>query len=403
MSLQLVNHNPDLSALVDKGYAVDIDSNYLIVRDIPYLDQNKKLQTGVIVTKLVFCDEVKVKLHDHQIFFAGGVPHDVQGNPIAGMGGGPVPAGNVTLSERAGDVVVERRFSVKRIENGNMRAYVNFHEKIATYASKISSPALQLYPNEARMLTFRTPAPECDDPVFKINDTLTSRAEIGDLAQVFREEVVAIIGLGGTGSYVLDFIAKTPVPEIRAFDGDEFYVHNVFRAPGRFEKAELDTGKAAVMQARYENLRHGLSAKTIYIDAKTADELDGVTFAFVCVDNGDARGEIADILLAKGIPFLDVGMGLDRRDGPLSGKLRVTDLSGDDPGAVRARGYMPDVEDPANEYNVQIQISELNALNAALAVIMYKQRRGFYFREYLHGESESENLLFKLHRLKTTA
>jgi tRNA A37 threonylcarbamoyladenosine dehydratase len=48
------------------------------------------------------------------------------------------------------------------------------------------------------------------DSVFKLHDTLTSRAEIGDLAAVFKDEVVAIIGLGGTGSYLLDFMAKTP-------------------------------------------------------------------------------------------------------------------------------------------------------------------------------------------------
>ena len=36
---------------------------------------------------------------------------------------------------------------------------------------------------------------------------------------------------------------------------------------------------------------------------------------------------------------------------------------------------------PDDEYRVQIQISELNALNAALAVIKFKQIRGFYFEE----------------------
>jgi len=30
----------------------------------------------------------------------------------------------------------------------------------------------------------------------------------------------------------LDFIAKTPVREIRIIDGDEFLQHNAFRAPG---------------------------------------------------------------------------------------------------------------------------------------------------------------------------
>lgn len=33
---------------------------------------------------------------------------------------------------------------------------------------------------------------------------------------------------------------------------------------------------------------------------------------------------------------------------------------------------------PDDEYRANIQVSELNALNAALAVLRYKQLRGFY-------------------------
>ncbi|WP_244672983.1 MULTISPECIES: hypothetical protein [unclassified Mesorhizobium] len=36
------------------------------------------------------------------------------------------------------------------------------------------------------------------------------------------------------------------------------------------------------------------------------------------------------------------------------------------------------VDDPDNAYRQNVQIAELNAINAALAVMMYKQRRGFY-------------------------
>lgn len=58
------------------------------------------------------------------------------------------------------------------------------------------------------------------DPIFKLRDTLTSRAQIGDLNAGFAEETVAVIGLGGTGAYLLDLLVKSPVPKIRAFDGD---------------------------------------------------------------------------------------------------------------------------------------------------------------------------------------
>ena len=41
------------------------------------------------------------------------------------------------------------------------------------------------------------------------------------------------------GAYILDKVAKTPVPEIRLFDADEFLNHNAFRAPGAASLEEL--------------------------------------------------------------------------------------------------------------------------------------------------------------------
>ena len=40
-------------------YAVAVDSNHLVVRDIPYLDSEGGLQTGAIVAKLEFIDQVQ--------------------------------------------------------------------------------------------------------------------------------------------------------------------------------------------------------------------------------------------------------------------------------------------------------------------------------------------------------
>ena len=71
--------------------------------------------------------------------------------------------------------------------------------------------------------TYRTVEKVHEDSVFKFQDTLTSRAEIADLAVNFKDDVIAVIGLGGTGAYVFDFIVKTPVKEIRAFDLDPYY------------------------------------------------------------------------------------------------------------------------------------------------------------------------------------
>lgn len=373
MFQKLVSHNEDLRRLVERGYAVGLDSNYLVVRDIPYLDQHGQLQWGALVAKLKFIDQVRVEQTDHQVYFAGAAPHDLDGAPVRNLGGGPV---QLPLSEASRDVVVQRSFSNKPKKAGK---YQDFFHKIETYVALISGPAMERY--GAEPYTFRI-APEAEpDPIFRFQDTLTSRAEIWDLRAKFDGEVVAVIGLGGTGAYVLDFLVKTPIPEIRAFDHDEFHVHNAFRSPGRTVETELGVAKAELYAARYSPFRRGLRIERKRIDATSTAELDGVTFAFVCVDKGSARAGIFDALIARGIPYIDVGMGLNRKRGPLSGMLRTTFYSRQHQARMRAMGLAELEDAPDGLYRTNIQISELNALNACLAVIRYKQLRGFYLEQ----------------------
>jgi hypothetical protein len=375
MFLELANHNEDLKQLLEKGYAITEDHGFLVVRDIPYLDGQVHCQTGAIVTSICDVDGRKVRPNDHQIFFAGSHPCEMDGTPIKGLGGGPT---NLTLTASP-DVVVQRSFSNKlTAANGGLRDYENFFEKIENYVNIISGPAKLKY--GAKPYTFRLVEETPTKSVFKFRDTLTSRAQIVDLSAKFADDVVAVIGLGGTGSYVLDFLVKTPVKEIRGFDFDDFHVHTAYRSPGRLtDTEELGKNKAEVYRSRYENFREGLCLEPRYIDAQSAENLRGVTFAFVCVDKGKSRAGIFDLLISNRIPFIDVGMGLNRTRGPIDGTLRATYYSVEDGQRLRDLALAELVDDPADEYRIHIQIAELNALNAALAVTKFKQVRGFYF------------------------
>lgn len=373
MFQKLVSHNDDLRRLVDRGYAVGFDSNYLIVRDIPYLDDQRRLQIGAMLAKIVFIDQERVKQDDHQVYFAGSVPHGLDGKPIRNLAGGPR---SIPLSDAAKDVVVQRSFSNKPKATGK---FTDFFEKIESYVGIISGPAVELH--GADPYTFRAVEEVASNSVFKFHDTLTSRAEITDLAAKFKDDTIAVIGLGGTGAYVLDFIVKTPVREIRAFDLDPYHVHNAFRSPGRLEETEFGKSKAEIYHARYDNFRTGLTAQAKLIDPSCTQDLEGVTFAFVCVDKGSSRAGIFDLLLAMGIPFIDVGMGLKRKDGALNGMMRATYYSAENGQALRDQALAELTDNPDNLYRTNIQIAELNALNACLAVIRFKQLRGFYFEE----------------------
>jgi len=385
---KLVSHNDDIRRLVEKGYAVGFDSNCLVVRDIPCLDSDRKLQVGAIVAKLQFIDKERVTQTDHQILFAGPIPHGLDGKPIPNLGGGPA---QLPLSETSKDVVVQRSFSNKPKTTGR---FLDFFEKIESYVGIISGPAVELH--NANPYTFRVVTEVTSDSVFKFNDTLTSRAEITDLSAKFKDDVIAVIGVGGTGAYVLDFLVKTPVREIRAFDLDPFHVHNAFRSPGRLVPDEIGKSKAEVYLSRYDNFRTGISVVRKSIDASSSDDVNGVTFAFVCVDKGPSRVGIFDLLISKRIPFIDVGMGLNRKRVSLNGMLRTTYYSEEYAQKVRDKGLAELAENPNDLYQTNIQISELNALNACLAVIRFKQLRGFYFEEHPYYQ-----LLLEVGDLKT--
>lgn len=387
MSNVLVSRNPDIGRLVDKGYAVGFDGdNFLVVRDVPYLDSERRLQVGAIVSKFVDAGQDRIVQEDHQIFFGGSVPHDEQGKPIPNLGGGPI---SLALSKKSHDVVVQRSFSHKPVVAGNKIEYADFFEKIDTYVSVISGPAISLH--GANPYTFRVVDNGPSDSPFKIRDTLTSRAEIGDLSAKFKDDIVAVIGVGGTGSYLLDFLVKTPLKEIRAFDSDRYFVHNAFRSPGKLDIDEIGKFKAEIYQSRYDNFRHRLTVTPKHIDASCGGDLDGVTFAFICVDKGSSRAGIFDLLIAKGIPFIDVGMGLDRERGPIDGMLRVNYYPPERAAELRDERLAPLFDDPDDIYRNNIQIGELNALNACMAVIRFKQLRGFYF-----DEKQFYHLLFEL-------
>src|SRR5205814_2083057 len=103
--------------------------------------------------------------------------------------------------------------------------------KMTTYATILSSQAEAIDPAvTARANRFVEP-PE-DESVFHYLDTASSKAGVATLNEKLAVDRIAIVGLGGTGSYVLDFLAKTPVKQIDLYDGEPFLQHNAFRAPG---------------------------------------------------------------------------------------------------------------------------------------------------------------------------
>jgi hypothetical protein len=216
--------------------------------------------------------------------------------------------------------------------------------------------------------------------VFKYIDTATSRAGIGAVNEKVAGQKIGIIGLGGTGSYVLDLVAKTPVAEIHLFDGDVFSQHNAFRSPSApgHEELAAKPKKVAHFQSIYDKMRHGIIIHAAYMDEENLALLEGLDFVFVCADRGPAKKKIVERLVANGTPFVEVGMGVVLVEGRLGGIVRATTSTANTREQAALHISYADGDGGANEYASNIQIAELNALNAAIAVIQWKKLFGFY-------------------------
>jgi hypothetical protein len=115
------------------------------------------------------------------------------------------------------------------------------------------------------------------------------------------------------------------------------------------------------------------------IDRSNMDELRQMQFVFLCIDSGDLKDPIMHTLEQAGISFIDVGMGVNERDGALTGILRATISTPKKRNHVRENGRVSFA--PAlgpNDYSRNIQVADLNAFNAVLAVLKWKKLCGFY-------------------------
>ena len=387
MSHKLIDLNDDLRRLRDEGYNVDILSANLVARDIPYVNQEREVKhDGVLVSTLSLNGEILNRPDTHQIRFTGERPCTSEGNPLEAL----------SLVEevfRFSDKLSAQFHFSSKPPRGH---YESYHEKIRTYVAILSGHAANIDP-DATPRTYRVVEPEDDNSPFHYLDTASARAEINMVTAKLAVEKIAIVGLGGTGSYVLDLLAKTPAQEIHLFDGDKFSSHNAFRAPGAASKDDLHKQplKVDYFKEIYSRLHRGIVLHGEHVDSSNIDQLRGMACVFLCIDAGKGKKYIVEKFEEFGIPFIDTGMGLYVNNETVGGILRVSTSDQDSRAMVRARMSFAD-DDGANEYDKNIQIADLNALNATLAVIRWKKMRGFYFdlkREHFNGYTIGSNML----------
>ena len=303
----------------------------------------------------------------HVAYWIGQHPHHSDGRKITNFEN-PSPAQN--LGE---GVHVNHCFSAKA-------EYRDYCHKMLAYLGWIVGEAQKLDP-DAKPTTHPIYPSEDEDDVFHYLDTASSRVMIGSDNDKLRDFKIAIVGVGGTGSYVLDFLAKTRVKEIHLFDADRFEPHNAFRTPGAWSIEELGhhQSKVDALISVYSKLRRkGLIGHEEFLTESNVVQLEGIDFAFLCLDSGESKRAVVDWLVDNRVPFIDVGMGVTRGPSGLQGIIRVVTATPEKANHVDKHISFGAAEEAENEYATNIQIAELNALNASLAVIKWKRFVGFY-------------------------
>jgi hypothetical protein len=369
MSARLISLSPDLLRLRDDGYEVAVLGGFLVIHNVPYVDANRQVRRGKLVSELSMAGDITVTPNTHVAHFVGEHPCDHFGHPLTNV---VIESGAVDLG--AGSVTSHM------MSNKPPEGYPDYHEKMSAYVALISNHASALDPS-ATARTFSVVESTEEASPFCYIDTASSRAGVVDVSAKLKGQKIGIVGLGGTGSYILDFVAKTPVKEIHIFDDDVFLQHNGFRAPGAATIDDLRAREPKVVRYHriYSQLKRGVVPHCLRVNASNVDLLRDMDFVFLSLDAGADKAAIIGALEDFGVPFVDVGMGIDVVNGSLLGIVRVTTSTPAMRDHVRAKGRIPLAGDGMeNMYERNIQIGELNALNASLAVIRWKKHLGFY-------------------------
>ena len=235
---------------------------------------------------------------------------------------------------------------------------------------------------------------------FKIPNTFEARAALRPVQDRIRDQRIVIIGLGGTGAYVLDLISKTPVADIHLADSDHLNWHNYMRAPGTPTCEVIESARKACplkvdyYHSKYSSLRYGIHAHPVHLDnlPVLSEFLSKYSFdfAFVCIDQlkdtDSPRQDVVYTSLSEAdIPFIDSGVSITLEEFAVRGTVTTSAYAA---GSMEWKDAIPNARVEGNMPGYRnVQLPEVNALAASLAVMEWRRRTEQYISEsasFLH-------------------
>ena len=375
MSHSLISRNADLAALVSDGYTIRIIGGYLVVRDIPYVTEFGAIDTADVVSALELSGEDTVSpLSQHTVWWTGQMPHHADRSSMQDSLCCSVWPTGFPLGD---GLTAYSRWSMKLRGRGTHRAYADHKEKIDTYVREVGGQADALFPGSLAIAKSESLVDLKLQSRFKYLDMNAFRSGTRGIERTISNDIVAVIGVGGSGSYLVDILAKTNIKQLHIYDDDVLSYHNAFRLPGAAEASEL-TGqvkKVHWLKNQYAPVREeGIHAHHKQITGEALAELDRYTMVFIAVDRLDVRRAIQSRCSALGVPHIAVGLGVEvEGDGndQLGGMVKVEVMHAPRSLSDADRhGYLARAD--ADDMYGNIQTGELNMLSAALAIIEWE-------------------------------
>lgn len=376
MSATPISRSADLAKLEAEGFRLRIvqkSAHHLLVENVPSVNAKGEVIRGTLYSPLELDADGKTvnPVQNHQCWWIGEAPCDAKGRLMSEM------ISNGQPEDKGDGITTTVAFSRKHVDQ---TPYRDYHEKTWEYVRLIWHEARVIDP----MCDPRTDKPipaivQAVTQAFRYPDMATTRAGIGAATAKLAVDKVVIVGLGGSGGYTLDLVAKAPAKSIHIYDREDFELPNAFRTPGAPAKDyfEKPMRKVDWFGNIYDRMHAGIVRHPYHVTAENLDELLGADVVFIAIDDSDARKIIVDGLVQRGIDFIDMGMDVDLDPkGSLRGQCRFT--VGTQVKTDHLYDAMPLAKGPDNGVYRNIQVADLNMLNAALAVGKWKKMRGFY-------------------------
>ena len=285
-----------------------------------------------------------------------------------------------------GDGKTWSNISIKRGTRGRPEPDETAHDLLHRYAKHVIGAVAAA--GHSEIVSRALPDP------FHIPNTFEARAGIAPVQDHIRGDKVAIIGLGGTGSFLLDLIAKTPLSDIHLFDADCVEWHTLMRAPGVATAEEIARVRAGSLlkvdyyRSKYPTFRDGIHAHPVrvedpgfFADFVAAHAID---FVFICIDQlteGDsARQDVVyKAVSSAGVPFIDSGVSITIEDRSVRGAITTSTYEA---GSDMWESAVPNarLHGEAPGYR-NVQMPEVNAAAALFAVMEWRRRTGQYISD----------------------